>query len=116
MTWPVVISACFLAILPLCLGAQSSQRLQYHPDLLGNQTHVLRPAGLLAFNTSVLKNNLSETPLPTLAEMRWQAIAFQVDDLPVFCRMELKMEKAVNFPVKFRLGEVQYVERMEGKH
>lgn len=32
-----------------------------------------------------------------------------------FCKMEVKMEKAIKFPVKVRLGEVQYVEKMEGK-
>ena len=40
---------------------------------------------------------------------------YSVDQLPFFCKMEVKMEKAIKFPVKVRLGEVQYVEKMEGK-
>lgn len=40
---------------------------------------------------------------------------YSVDQLPFFCKMEVKMEKAFKFPVKVRLGEVQYVEKMEGK-
>ena len=40
---------------------------------------------------------------------------YSVERLPFFCKMEVKMEKAIKFPVKVRLGEVQYVEKMEGK-
>ena len=40
---------------------------------------------------------------------------YRYDDLAVFCKIEVKMEKASGFPVKFRLGEVNYVEKMEGK-
>ncbi|MGV3764936.1 MAG: hypothetical protein ACO1NW_02370 [Chitinophagaceae bacterium] len=32
-----------------------------------------------------------------------------------FCAQEWKMEKAIRFPVKMRLGSVEYVDRMEGK-
>ncbi len=38
------------------------------------------------------------------------------DNLAFFCRMEVKLENAVNFPIKFRLGDVQYVDRLEGKY
>ncbi|MEO1262185.1 MAG: hypothetical protein AAFZ15_25490 [Bacteroidota bacterium] len=43
-------------------------------------------------------------------------IYFKMEDLATFCKLELKLEKAVNMPIKFRLGEVQYVERLEGKY
>lgn len=32
-----------------------------------------------------------------------------------FCRLELKIEKITKFPVKFRLGDLDYVDRLEGK-
>ena len=41
--------------------------------------------------------------------------AYKVKDLAFFCRLEVQMERSVRFPIKVRLGEVQYVERMEGK-
>lgn len=41
--------------------------------------------------------------------------AYNYDDLAIFCKLEVKMEKASGIPVKFRLGEVNYVERLEGK-
>ena len=36
--------------------------------------------------------------------------------LPFFCDLELKLEASTKMPVKFRLGEVQAVEKLEGKH
>ena len=41
--------------------------------------------------------------------------AWCYNDLAFFCKIEVKMEKAVRFPIKFRLGDVQYVDRLEGK-
>jgi hypothetical protein len=51
-------------------------------------------------------DNLATAPVP--AAWNYQELAF-------FCKLEVKMEKALNLPVKVRLGEVQSVERMEGK-
>jgi len=36
-------------------------------------------------------------------------------DLALFCKLEVRMEKVIKFPLKLRLGETQEVERMEGK-
>ena len=41
--------------------------------------------------------------------------AFSPNDLAFFCRLEFKLEKTVRFPVKIRLGDVQYVDQLEGK-
>lgn len=35
--------------------------------------------------------------------------------LPFFCKVEADLEKTVSFPVKLRLGDVGYVDRLEGK-
>ncbi|MCB0638182.1 MAG: hypothetical protein KDC54_16245 [Lewinella sp.] len=32
-----------------------------------------------------------------------------------FCRMEARMEEAAQLPVRFRLGDVQYNDYLEGK-
>jgi hypothetical protein len=40
---------------------------------------------------------------------------YSVETLPFFCKLEVKLERAVKIPVKFRLGDVQYVDRLEGK-
>jgi hypothetical protein len=36
-------------------------------------------------------------------------------DLAFFCKMEVKIERAARFPIKFRLGDVGYVDWLEGK-
>lgn len=35
--------------------------------------------------------------------------------MPFFCDIECQMEQASGFPVKFRLGDVNYVDQLEGK-
>ncbi len=49
---------------------------------------------------------IQQTPMPQ---------AWCYSDLAFFCKIEVKMEKAARFPVKFRLGDVQYVDQLEGK-
>lgn len=41
---------------------------------------------------------------------------YKVEDLAFFCKLEVKIEKKLKIPFKFRVGEVQYTERMEGKY
>jgi hypothetical protein len=40
---------------------------------------------------------------------------FYVNNLGFFCRQELKLQAATSLPLVFRLGSVQYCDRMEGK-
>ena len=51
-------------------------------------------------------NPLQITPIPK---------AYSYEDLAVFCKLEVKLEETLKFPVKIRLGEVNYVEMLEGK-
>lgn len=37
------------------------------------------------------------------------------EHLPFFCKFEVKLEQTFRLPFKFRLGEVGYVDRLEGK-
>lgn len=60
--------------------------------------------------TKLLRNLPSATP-----KQMSMPIAWCYSDLAFFCKIEVKMEKAVRFPVKFRLGDVGYVDRLEGK-
>ncbi|MBS1746318.1 MAG: hypothetical protein JST21_09140 [Bacteroidetes bacterium] len=41
---------------------------------------------------------------------------FYAKQLPFFCDKELKIQKAVGFPVKFRIGSVEYCDKLEGKN
>ena len=40
---------------------------------------------------------------------------YNFESLGFFCKIEVDMARTIRFPVKMRLGEVHYVERMEGK-
>lgn len=41
---------------------------------------------------------------------------YYTNHLPFFCDKEWKLEKAIKIPVKIRLGSVDYVNHLEGKH
>jgi hypothetical protein len=40
---------------------------------------------------------------------------YYATNLGFFCKKEIAVEKTIKFPVKFRLGSVQYCDAMEGK-
>jgi len=66
---------------------------------------------LLIFPTSTNapitnKSTIATIPIP---------LAYAYKDLALFCKLEVKMEKVVKIPVKFRLGSVDYVDWLEGK-
>lgn len=41
---------------------------------------------------------------------------FSVERLPVFCKIEHNISNKTRFPVKIRLGSVDYVDKLEGKN
>ncbi|MEJ7682941.1 MAG: hypothetical protein WKG06_34810 [Segetibacter sp.] len=51
-------------------------------------------------------SNISFKPVPS---------TFYFNSIGFFCQKELQIEKALSFPVKFRLGSVAYTDQMEGK-
>lgn len=59
-----------------------------------------------------LAHELLESPTATQAPIP-QAWCYQ--ELAFFCKIEVKMERAARFPIKFRLGDVQYVDWLEQK-
>lgn len=64
------------------------------------------------------QDNLQIGPtLTKTSHLNYQAPkVYSMEHLAFFCRLEVRMEKASKMPVRFRLGSVDYVDRMEGKY
>ena len=75
------------------------------PPVLGiNKTAKLYP----------MFNQVADT-LPTHFVVPIMASNYYTSTLGFFCKKEIQVEKALKFPVKFRLGSVAYTDQMEGK-
>lgn len=42
-------------------------------------------------------------------------LVYSYKKLAFFCKVDVQLENVVKFPVKFRLGSVEYVDYLEGK-
>ncbi len=69
-----------------------------------------------ALNTIPIR--VSALPLPSSASAFSPNLSpnFYAANLGFFCQQEIKIEKAVKFPVKFRLGSVEACNHLEGKY
>lgn len=96
----------------MCLNGKSQtvglsmSNIKTPPQYLSLKKEKLRlKSDLNIDNQQVTKNK--PRPIPTV---------FSVETLPFFCKIEYKLGLNNKLPVKFRLGDVQYVEQLEGKH
>ena len=68
---------------------------------------------------SINTTQFSLLKLPTYSlEVKNYKQLFTVDrnQMPIFCKWELDIMDKTNFPIKFRLGDVQYVDQLELKN
>lgn len=77
--------------------------------------YIIEPITFAPLNTIKIYQPSIFSPTPLDLSKAFTISAYSYDDLAIFCKLEVKMEKASGFPVKFRLGEVNYVEQLEGK-
>lgn len=61
------------------------------------------------------ENASFEKDMPFLYSPTQIPRAWRYEELGMFCKFEVQLEKTAQFPVKIRLGEVEAVDRKEGK-
>ncbi len=100
------ILSCIFAYLPVLLPAQSFSA--------GKNLHELQQslyAGTPFRQVSIVLQPEQRSRIPAISRIflpKWTS-----DALPMFCKIEHKMGKKMAVPFKFRLGSVEYVDRME---
>lgn len=99
-------SICFFTILFVCFSAHAQQTVApKSPQADTTQTFSVS-------NTLIIMNQ--NNPLVNIAVKTIPA-SYYTSQLGFFCKKELQLQKAIKFPVKFRLGSVAYTDKMEGK-
>lgn len=104
----------FLLLLNILVIKSFSQKV---PELLlVRSTEILwkknHASPVFLFNTKFFLADSTRAPKPVVKPL---LADFHTRHWGFFCAQELKMEKAIRFPLKMRLGSVEYVDRMEGK-
>ena len=87
----------------------------------GKQLPIIIPAKNIAdssttFFQPTVRQTLFSSPTVTSDYLyKTPPASFYTNSLSFFCKKELQVEKAVKFPVKMRLGNVTYTDKLEGK-
>lgn len=87
----------------LIFTALPSAKSNAHPD-----------TAQVIISSQTLLKHLEKSPFGSTS-IKTVPSTFYYNSLGFFCRKELQLEKALSFPLKFRLGSVAYTDQMEGK-
>ena len=92
------------------LQAQNKQWTVVPQPTIFQKNQVLG-ARLMPYKTTFLYSPLlSPTPVPAII-----SADFYTRHFGYFCKKELQFEKATSIPLRFRLGGLDYVNKLEGK-
>jgi hypothetical protein len=80
-----------------------------------SQTKLPLQATTLVFKPVLLFNCKDTIVKKTVSPSMLISPTFYCDNFGFFCKQEIKIQKLIKFPFKFRLGSVQYVDYLEGK-
>jgi len=98
----------YVLILLLAFAFQANAQTSRF-SLINEQTPPLFPDSTQTQITTPPQNPFKTLPITPIPK------AYCYEDLAIFCKLEVKLEKTFKFPIKIRLGEVNYVEMLEGK-
>jgi len=103
--WAVknALSLWFTLAVSISLAAQS---------LPERQRKLQAPAGAANGSAPIFPALLRQPPQPG---PQAAPSLYDFRELAPFCKLDVKLEHTFRMPVKFRLGEVQYVDRLEQK-
>lgn len=65
-----------------------------------------------------LPKPVTSLPLDSLRKIQLRLVSadYYSSNLPFFCKKELQIQKIIKVPFKFRIGSVEEVDKLEGKH
>ena len=105
------VNICLLINLFVCLAAKSQQTIQSVPSAKNSQV-----SSTAKNMSSKLKlYNADLTLVPSNLAVKIIPAGYYTSTLGFYCKKELQLEKALKFPLKLRLGSVDYTDKMEGK-
>lgn len=88
---------------------------QLHHQVVFEKNSPLQTTHFRLRENDLFSNTETEGPTPKILSPvllpKWSA-----DNLPFFCKIEHDWGKNARLPMKFRLGSVEYVDWLEGKH
>lgn len=67
-------------------------------------------------NLSVVGKNQNKTPPPKQVYFAFVKKDHQYENFAIFCKLEHKLQLKARIPIKFRLGTLDYVNKLEGKY
>jgi hypothetical protein len=113
---------CFVVVLLLFFSVKSfSQRTaRVYPKYGIDSVHLILKKGLGNFQDRGFQTGYNLWRDDSLKKVRQLSKIpleknFYARNLSFFCRQELKLEKTISIPFRFRLGSVEYVDYLEKK-